>query len=82
MPRLTLYGRRDCHLCRVMAAVVREVTAGTPGMVVEEVDVDRDPELRAAYGTDVPVLLVDGAEAFRHRVTAAALRSRLRVVAG
>jgi hypothetical protein len=77
LSRLTLYGRRDCHLCRVMRSVVHEVVSGQPAVVVEEIDVDRDPELRAAYGNDVPVLLVDGVEAFRHRVTPAALRARL-----
>jgi hypothetical protein len=44
---------------------------------VQEVDVDEDAALTAAYGWDVPVLLVNGREAFRHRVSHAALRARL-----
>ena len=74
--RVTLYGRAGCHLCEdmraVVAAVAREVT-----FEVEEVDVDGDPSLAAAYGWEVPVLHVNGREAFRYRVDARALRERL-----
>ena len=74
--RLTLYGRPDCHLCHAMRDVVDEVGREL-ALDVEEVDVDEDAALTAAYGWDVPVLLVNGREAFRHRVTLAALRARL-----
>ena len=76
MIRLTLYGRTDCHLCAEMRAVVeavmREVVA-----TLEEVDVDGDPALAAAYGDEVPVLCVNGRKAFKYRVDAPALRARL-----
>jgi len=81
VPRLTLYARRDCHPCRVMHAVVAEVVVGLPGLVVEEIDVDRNRELRASYGNDAPVLPLDGVEAVRHRMTAA-LRARLAAIPG
>jgi glutaredoxin len=77
MIRLTLYGRTDCHLCHAMRAVVDEVTRDLAGVTVEEVDVDGDPALAAAYGSEVPVLLVNGRKAFRYRVEAPALRARL-----
>jgi len=75
--RLTLYGRAGCELCDDMLAVVKRV-ADERGLSVETVDVDTDPCLAAEYGFDVPVLSIDGEEAFRHRVTEAALRARLR----
>ena len=77
MIRLTLYTRRQCHLCDEMKAVVREVGADLP-LVLEEVDVDRSRDLKKQYGLDVPVLVADGAELARHRVTAGALREALR----
>lgn len=40
----------------------------------EEVDVDSDPRLDELYGADVPVLLKDGAEICRHRLTPEAIR--------
>jgi hypothetical protein len=44
---------------------------------LEEVDVDGDPALVAAYGEEVPVLLVNGRKAFKYRVTPTELRARL-----
>jgi hypothetical protein len=76
MTQLTLYGRADCHLCDEMKAVVDEVRRTVP-CTLAVVDVDGDPALVAAYGHDVPVLLIDGRKAFKHRVDAAALRRRL-----
>jgi hypothetical protein len=78
--RVTLYGRAECHLCHEMRAVVDGVIARAPftgRVAVEEVDVDGDPGLAAAYGDEVPVLCVNGAKVFTYRVDAATLRARL-----
>jgi glutaredoxin len=78
--RITLYGRAGCHLCHEMRAVVDAVLTGLGGEVaveVEEVDVDGDPALQAAYGMDVPVLMINGRKAFKHRVERGALAARL-----
>ncbi len=74
--RLTLYGRPECHLCHDMRAVVVALRADVP-FELEEVDIDGDPALVAAYGEEIPVLLVNGRKAFKYRVTPAALRARL-----
>jgi hypothetical protein len=74
--RLTLYGRPECHLCHDMRAVVAALRADVP-FELEEVDVDGDPALVAAYGEEIPVLLVNGRKAFKYRVTPAELRARL-----
>ena len=76
MIRLTLYGRAECHLCEEMRAVVEDVARDVP-LLLEDVDVDGDPALVAAYGTEVPVLCVNGRRAFKYRVEAPALRARL-----
>jgi len=80
MIRITLYGRVDCHLCHEMRAVVDSVAGEAPlagAVEVEEVDVDGDPALAAAYGPEVPVLCVNGRKAFTVRVDAPALHARL-----
>jgi hypothetical protein len=74
--RLTLYGRAECHLCHEMRAVVDVVRRDMP-FELEEVDVDGDPALVAAYGEEVPVLLVNGRKAFKFRVSARELLARL-----
>ena len=75
--RLTLYGRRDCHLCHEAQQVVERVL-GDYDARLEVVDVDTSPELAAAYGHEIPVLLLEGARAFKFRVEEARLRRRLR----
>ena len=73
---LTIYTRRNCHLCDEMKAVVREVGLTLP-LAIEEVDVDRDPALTRRYGLAVPVLVAGTRELARHRVTAERLRELL-----
>ena len=76
MIRITLYGRADCHLCHEMRAVV-EAVGREFAVELEEIDVDADPELVAAYGEQVPVLCVNDRRAFKYSVTAEVLRARL-----
>jgi len=68
---VTFYTRRECPLCDAAEAAVRAamVLHHLP-LMISVVDIDQDPELRARFTDDVPVIYVDGAEAFRHRVTA------------
>ena len=54
--RLTLYGRRYCHLCDDMASALAELVAEL-GLGLDIVDVDRSPALEARYGERVPVLV-------------------------
>ena len=74
--RLTLITRRECHLCEEMAAAIAAVARAMP-FDLEVRDVDADPDLRARYGEEVPVLLVNGRKAFKYRLTAAQLTRRL-----
>lgn len=69
---VTLYTRQNCPLCEKAKAVL----AGA-GVTPREVDVDLDRELLRRFTNDVPVIYVDGAEAFRHRVDPDQLRSVL-----
>jgi pterin-4a-carbinolamine dehydratase len=76
---ITLYTRTNCPLCEKAKEAIR---ASGADVRVTEVDIDRDPALKERYTNDVPVVLVDGAEAFRHRVDpklfAAYIRAGLR----
>jgi len=68
--------RSECGLCESAKAVVER--ASMHGLCSWEcVDVDKDKSLLVRYGMDVPVVLVNGAECFRHRVDADALNTAL-----
>jgi 4a-hydroxytetrahydrobiopterin dehydratase len=60
-----LYTRRDCPLCDKAKEAIR---ASGVEVELQEVDIDDDPALRRRYTDDVPVVVIDGVEAFRHRV--------------
>ena len=78
--KLTLYGKPGCCLCDEARAAVEEVRAELD-FEVEHVDVSIDPRLHREYGERIPVLDIDGEEAFELGVDAPVLRERLGRVA-
>lgn len=74
--KLTLYTRRDCCLCDEMKEVVRAAAADHSFSLVE-LDVDSSADLQKQYGTEVPVLFIDGRKAFKYRVTAKQLAKKI-----
>jgi 4a-hydroxytetrahydrobiopterin dehydratase len=77
--QVTFYTRRDCPLCDKAKAAIR-----ASGVDVEliEVDIDDDPDLQRQFTDDVPVIYVNGKEAFRHFVHPQAFASYARGVSG
>jgi glutaredoxin len=81
--QLTIYSRPGCHLCEEMKATVeRAVRLSQQPARIDEVDVSTDAGLEAQYGVDIPVLLVDGKKAAKHRVTEEAVVKMLMARAG
>jgi glutaredoxin len=76
MTQLTLYGKPGCHLCEEAHAVVLAVRERHP-FELEEVDITRDPELEARYRERIPVVAIDGEEAFELVIEATELEKRL-----
>ncbi len=77
LPHVQVMSRANCCLCDEAKQAVEQVSR--EGLCTwESVDVDRDKALLVRYGMDVPVLLVNGEERFRHRVAADELRACLR----
>jgi nicotinate-nucleotide pyrophosphorylase len=80
MAVLTLLSRAYCHLCDDMRDAVHPV-ADAHGAAVIEVDVDAYPDLEAAYGERVPVLMLgapaDGIVLCHYHFDSAAVESAL-----
>lgn len=55
MISVTLYTRRDCHLCEDALEQLRQLQDEIPHRL-HEVNVDLDPELKKQYGLEVPVV--------------------------
>jgi len=76
---LTLYTRPNCHLCDKAKAAVGEAAVSTRTPIeLDEINVDDDPELKARFTNDVPLLFHGHRELFRHHVDAEQLAGYLR----
>lgn len=67
LPEVTLYTRSRCHLCaeaKEQIHALRKQAAFT----VQEIDIDGDPELRARYNEQVPVVFINRRKAFKFRI--------------
>ena len=74
---IEVYSRPDCHLCHEAVAVIEPV-ARRFHVELKVTDVDSNAALRAEFGEEIPVIMIDGREAFRHRVDADALERKLK----
>ncbi len=57
MIEVTLYSRKDCHLCDLAETYLEELQAEVPHHL-SVIDVDSDSKLRSTYGFNVPVVLI------------------------
>jgi glutaredoxin len=73
---LTLYTRPGCHLCEEMKSALAPLLTEF-GARMAEVDVDQSEDLKALYGSDVPVLFLGTQKVAKHRLDAAQLRRKL-----
>ncbi len=76
-PRVVIYTRPGCHLCE--EAKREMLKAGLEDeYLLEEVNIDLDPELKKLYGTEIPVITISGIRAFKYRLTAEEFKTSLR----
>ena len=73
---VTIYSRPGCHLCEEaktqLAPLVKEF-----GTRLTEINIDEDPQLRARYDYDVPVIFLGARKAAKHRVDLVQFRRQL-----
>lgn len=66
-PKVILYTRKGCCLCHD-AKNVLELARRKARFDLEEVDIDRRPDLERLYNDEVPVIEINGSKAFKYRV--------------
>lgn len=79
MRRVTIYSRPGCHLCDEAKSAIQNSHC-SERFTLEEVNIESDEELLKKYKYDIPVIAIDGVEAFIHRVDPKEFR--LRIVSG
>jgi hypothetical protein len=81
--RLTLIGKPGCHLCDDAREVVQgviddfEATDASSRLLLDELSILDDDELRARYAEEIPVLLIDGQVHNYWRIDPARLKAAL-----
>ena len=72
--RVVIYTKADCGLCEEMKAEMTK--AGCDSLYnLQEVDIENDADLFSKYRYEIPVLCINGVEAFRHRLSAEDFRA-------
>jgi glutaredoxin len=81
MKTVVLYGREGCCLCDEAREVLVRVRSRHPlAFELRERDIDRDEQLLRAYLERIPVVTIDGEEAFELFVDEFELERRLGIV--
>jgi glutaredoxin len=76
-----VYSRPGCHLCDdAKEAIHRSGCEGS--FTFEEINIETSRDLLLKYQFDIPVVTIDGAEAFRHRVNPNEFRNRIHSIGG
>jgi len=71
--RIILYTKAECGLCEEMKQRMLEANCSELYELLE-VDIEADAQLFTQYRYEIPVLSVNGVEAFRHRLSAEEFR--------
>ena len=74
--RVVLYTKTNCGLCDKMREQMALANCDDL-YTLEEVDIEKDAQLFARYRYEIPVLCIDGVEAFRYRLNADEFRAYL-----
>lgn len=74
--RIVLYGKPGCHLCEIAYTLARGLLP-TDELLVEEIDITRDPLLYEKYRDKIPVLVVNERVTLLAPIRAAEVRQAL-----
>ena len=72
--RVILYSKPGCHLCEEMKLEMARADCAHL-YEMEEINIEKDEKLSARYRYDIPVLTINGVEAFKHRLKADEFRA-------
>lgn len=72
-----LYTKPGCHLCEEAKAEM--LKAGCADQyVLEEINIESDPEIFRRYKFEIPVITINGIKAFKYRLTADEFKRKVR----
>jgi glutaredoxin len=67
MLNVTIYSKKDCHLCDVAKETLLKVQQELP-FTLNEIDIEKDRTAFEKYKYLIPVIEIDGEKAFNYKV--------------
>jgi hypothetical protein len=81
MIEVVLYGREGCCLCDDALEMLERIRSRHPeAFVVTQLDIEADADLLRRYLERIPVIAIDGVEAFELRIDESEVEERLGIV--
>ncbi len=75
--RVEIYSRPGCHLCDEARTVLERVRR-RHDFALREINIETNPELERLYGTEIPVIMINGNKAYKYRVDEADFEKKVR----
>ena len=74
---IEMFSRPDCHLCDKARSALEKTRSKYP-FNLRIINIEGNRKLELEYGNDLPVILINGNSAFKHRVDSQLLEEKLR----
>jgi glutaredoxin len=68
MHKIQVMTKPGCRLCDDALTIIQKVVGTHIPVLIEQTDITQDQDLLEKYHDQVPVVLIDGIERFRHTV--------------
>jgi glutaredoxin len=75
--QVDIYTRPGCHLCDEAKEVIDRVRKRY-GFALRVINIENDPALETAYGTEIPVVRINGIKAFKYHVDESELEEKVK----
>lgn len=75
--RIEMYLRPGCHLCDEAKDVIERVQRRFP-FVFRTINIEGDSKLETEYGSEIPVIFINGSKAFKYHVDQATLEKKVK----
>ncbi len=75
--QIEIYSRPGCHLCDEAKEVIDRIQRRY-AFAVRVINIEEDPALETAYGTEIPVVFINGSKAFKYRVDEAEFEKKVK----
>jgi len=75
--QIDIYSRPGCHLCDEAKDFIDRVRK-RHAFAVRVINIEEDPALESAYGTEIPVVFINGSKAFKYHVDERELEKKVK----